>query len=88
MKRRTSYEIIFDILRVVQENGKVDKTRIMQGIYLEYTAFQKYFNYLLEGGLITKCNLDFEFYELTKDGKEVLDKLMEVNELMYHPRTE
>jgi predicted transcriptional regulator len=82
MKRRTNYEIIFEILRVVQEKGKVDKTRIMQGIYLEYRAFQKYFNYLLEEGLITKCNLDFEFYELTKDGREVLDKLMEVDKLI------
>jgi predicted transcriptional regulator len=84
MKRRTNFEIILDILRAVQEKGKVSKTLIMQGTYLDGKVFQKYFNYLLEKGLVIKCNLDFEFYELTKDGMEVLGKLMEVDRLMYH----
>lgn len=81
MKRRTKYEIILDILRFVQEMGKVDETRIMQEIYLEYRAFQKYSNYLLDKGLLKKYNLDYEFYELTEDGRKVLGKLMEVNKL-------
>ncbi len=88
MKRRTNCEIILDILRLVQEKEKVNMTQIIQGIYLESRAFQKYFKYLLDKGLITKCNLDFEFYELTKDGRGVLGKLMEVDKIMNHSRTE
>ncbi len=88
MKHRTNWEIIRDILREVQENGKVSKTRIMQGTYLESRAFQKYFNYLFDKGLITKCNTDFEFYELTEDGRGIIGKFMEVDKLMYHPRTD
>jgi predicted transcriptional regulator len=84
MKRRTNYEIIFDILKVVQENRKVYKTRIMQGNYLNYRTLQKYFHYLLDKGLITKCNPDFEFYELTEHGRGVLGKFMEVDKLLYH----
>ena len=84
MKRRTNYEIILDILKVVQENRKVNKTRIMQGTYLDGRSFQKYFHYLLDKGLITKCNTEFEFYELTEDGRGALGKFMEVDKLMYH----
>jgi predicted transcriptional regulator len=82
MKRRTKWEIILDILILVQEKEKVKETQIIQGIFLEDGAFQKYFNYLLDKGLITKCNPDFEFYELTEDGRGALDKLMEVNKIM------
>jgi predicted transcriptional regulator len=88
MKRRTDWEIVLDILRVVQEKRKVHKTRIMQGTYLDSRAFQKYFHYLLNKSLITKCNTDFEFYELTENGKGALGKFMEVDKLMYHFRTE
>lgn len=87
MKRRNKWEIILDILKLVQEKKKVNKTRIMQGTYLDGRAFQRYFNYLLEEGLITKSNNDFESYELTAEGRTVLDKLKEVNKMIY-PRQE
>lgn len=83
MKRRNKWEIILDILQLVQEKKKMSKTRIMQGTYLDGRAFQRYFNYLLDEGLIIKNNNDFESYELTVEGKTVLDKLKEVNKLIY-----
>ncbi len=83
MKRRNKWEIILDILQLVKERKKMSKTRIMQGTYLDGRAFQRYFNYLLNEGLIIKINNDFEFYELTAEGKTVLDKLKEVNKLIY-----
>jgi predicted transcriptional regulator len=83
MKRRNKWEIILDILRLVQERKKMSKTRIMQGTYLDGRAFQRYFNYLLDEGLVTKSNNDFESYELTAEGRTVLDKLKEVNKMIY-----
>jgi predicted transcriptional regulator len=83
MKRRNKWEIILDILQIVQEKKKMSKTRIMQGTYLDGRAFQKYFNYLLDEGLVTKSNNDFESYELTAEGRSVLDKLKEVNKMIY-----
>jgi predicted transcriptional regulator len=83
MKRRNKWEIILDILKIVQERKKVNKTRIMQGTFLDGRAFQRYFNYLLDEGLVTKSNTDFEFYELTVEGRAVLDKLKEVNKMIY-----
>ncbi len=82
MKRRNKWEIILDILKLVQEKKKVNKTRIMQGTYLDGRAFQRYFNYLLDEGLVTKSKNDFEFYELTSEGKVVLDKLKEVTKMI------
>ncbi len=55
----------------------------MQGTYLDGRAFQRYFNYLLDEGLVAKSNNDFEFYELTTEGKLVLDKLKEVNKMLF-----
>ncbi|VVB97663.1 Winged helix-turn-helix [uncultured archaeon] len=83
MKRRNKWEIILDILKLIQEKKKVNKTRIMQGTYLDGRAFQRYFNYLLDEGLVAKSNNDFEFYELTAEGRVVLDKLKEVNKMIY-----
>lgn len=84
MKRRTNWEIVLDILTVVQDKRKANKTRIMQGTYLDGRAFQKYFSYLLEEGLIKKSNQEFEFYEVTENGRGVLNKLKEVDKIMYH----
>ncbi len=83
MKRRNKWEIILDILRLLQEKNKVKKTRIMQGTYLDGRAFQRYFNYLLEEGLVRKSNNDFESYELTEEGRIVLNKLGEVDKIIY-----
>lgn len=55
----------------------------MQGTYLDGRAFHRYFNYLLDEGLVTKSNNNFESYELTAEGRTVLDKLKEVNKMIY-----
>lgn len=83
MKRRNKWEIILDILQLVQEKKKMSRTRIMQGTYLDGRAFHRYFNYLLDEGLVTKSNNNFESYELTAEGRTVLDKLKEVNKMIY-----
>lgn len=83
MKReRSKWEIISDILKVVREEEKAKKTRIMQKAYLDWRNFQKYFEFLLAEGFIKKCNPDPGFYEVTESGKILLNKLKEIGEIM------
>jgi predicted transcriptional regulator len=82
MKRRNKWDIILDILQLVRDKKKMSKTRIMQGTYLDGRAFRRYFNYLLDEGLVIKSSNDFESYELTAEGRTVLDKLKEVNKMI------
>jgi len=81
-KERNRWEIILDILKVTKEEKKVKKTRIMQRANLDWRNFKKYFNYLQADGFITKCYPDPDCYELTEKGKNLLQKLKEVAELI------
>jgi predicted transcriptional regulator len=77
-KGRSKWEIISDILKVWQEEGKVKKTRIMQGAYLDWRNFQRYFDLLLVEGFISKCNPGPEYYEITEKGRNLSKRLNEV----------
>jgi predicted transcriptional regulator len=81
-KERSRYEIILDILKVTKEEGKEKKTRIMHWANLDWRNFKRYFDFLQAEGFITKCNPDSEFYELTNKGKNLLQKLKEISELV------
>ena len=81
-RERSKWEIILDVLKVIREEEKVKKTRIMQKAYLDWRNFQKYFEFLLAEGFIAKCNPDPGFYEMTERGKILLKKLKEIGELM------
>ncbi len=87
MKReRSKWEVILDILRVLQEDGKVRKTRIMQRAYLDWRNFQRYFDFLLSEGFISKCNPISDHYEITENGRHLSEKLKEVDEMLGSPR--
>ncbi|VVB87551.1 Winged helix-turn-helix [uncultured archaeon] len=79
MKReRSKWEIIFDVLKVTHEERNARKTRIMQRAYLDWKNFQRYFKFLIDEGYIANCNPEFDRYELTEEGKNLLTKLREV----------
>lgn len=80
-KGRSRWDIILDMLKAVQEEDKAKKTRIMQRAYLDWRNFEKYLDFLLSGGFISKCNPD-AYYELTVKGKEMLRRLKEVDEML------
>ncbi len=77
-KDRSRWEIILDILKITQEEEKVKKTRIMYKTNLDWRIFQQYCNFLIEEGLIKKCNPENDCYMLTETGGILLNKLMEV----------
>ncbi len=80
-KERSRWEIILDVLRILQEENKAKKTRIMQKAYLDWRNFKRYFDYLLDEGFVAKSN-PYEYYELTAKGKDLLARLKEVKKLL------
>ncbi len=81
-RRRTSMEIIADMLRL----GEAGKTEIMYSANMSYFQLQKYLNFLLERGLIDKVKLGNPSvtYRVTKKGLRILrsiDALLETLDL-------
>ena len=81
-KDRSRWEIILDILNVMQKDKKIKKTRLMQKAFLDWRNFKKYFDYLLEENFIRESNSDSGSFSLTENGVELLDRLKKVNELL------
>lgn len=81
MGNRSKWEIILDILKVIEEEEKVKKTRIMQMAYLDWRNFQRHFDFLLEEGFIAECK-DPECYVVTENGQNLFKKLKEVSEIL------
>ncbi len=77
-KGRGKWEIIWDILKVVSEEKKAKKTRILHRAYLDWVNFQRYTNFLLEEELI-KFDASDKSYELSNKGRELLCKLKDIN---------
>lgn len=80
-QRRSNIEIIADMLRV-GENG-AGKTEIMYTANMSYSQIQKYLQYLVNQGFITKMNIDNTMvaYQVTDTGLKLLktiDTLMEM----------
>jgi len=82
---RSRWEIILDILKVMSgKRERVKKTRIMQNAYLDWRNFQRHFSFLQEHGFVEN-NSDPEEgtgYYLTEKGKDLLQRLKEVKEVM------
>ncbi len=81
-RRRTSMEIIADMLRL----GEAGKTEIMYSANMSYFQLQKYLNFLLERGFIDKVKLGNPSvtYRVTRKGLRILrsiDALLETLEL-------
>jgi predicted transcriptional regulator len=82
-KRRSNIEIIADMLRV-GENG-AGKTEIMYTANMSYSQIQKYLDYLVNQGFISKVNMDNTMvaYQVTDTGLKLLkaiDTLMNMLE--------
>ena len=80
-RRRSSIEVIADMLRL----GEAGKTEIMYSANMSYFQLQKYLNFLLRLGLITKVKLGNPSvtYRVTRKGLKLLrniDSILEVLE--------
>ncbi len=80
-RRRSNIEIIADMLRVGETGA--GKTEIMYSANLSYSQIQKYLDYLVNQGFVTKVNMDNTMvaYQVTDSGLKLLkaiDILMEM----------
>lgn len=78
--RRTSIEIIAEMLRLGQE--EVGKTRLMYNVNMSHTQLEKYIGFLVQGGFLrTVMNSNGVKYRVTQKGRQLLkdiDKMAEV----------
>jgi len=84
--KRGRIEIIGEILKMI-EGGETRKTRIMQGVFLGWKSFNAYMKFLLENELIKengvkKGDVVEIHYKLTDKGKKVLEKYLEISEIL------
>jgi predicted transcriptional regulator len=79
-RRRSSVEVIADILRL----GQAGKTEIMYSANMSYFQLQKYLNYLLKLGLIDKVTVGNPSitYRVTEKGLALLKSIESVLEVL------
>ena len=83
-KQRSRWDIIEDMLKVILEEGKAKRTRIMQRSNLDWRSFKRYFGFLVERGFVGSGGNagESKTYKLTKEGKDLLTKLQEVRKVL------
>lgn len=79
-KGRSRWEIILELLNIISQEKKSKKTRIMQKACLDWKNFNKYLDFLMEDDFILK-EMEEANYELTDRGRELLDRLKEVDNM-------
>lgn len=83
-KQRSRWDILFDILKVISEEERVKKTRIMQRANLDWRSFKRYFDFLVDHGFLRVADESGKrkSYTLTKKGQNLLGELQEVTEMI------
>jgi len=83
-KERSRWEIIEDMLAVLNEEKTMKKTRIMQKACLNWRDLQKYFDFLVEENFIAESNNPGTgSYEISEKGRELLKRLRHVQEILH-----
>jgi predicted transcriptional regulator len=80
IERRTRADILFDILRIIQQNqGKTKTTRILYGANLSYARLKKHLDYLIQNQFIEKKEIDRSVYfVLTEKGLNFIQEFRKV----------
>lgn len=82
---RGKWEIILDILKILEEKNQCKKTRLMQSAYLDWRSFKKYFKFLKENNYIKPLetnNSNTKDFTITENGKNLLNELKDVKKLL------
>ncbi len=82
-KRRDKFQIIQDILILLQNKGKVKPTHILYGGNLSHKRLKKYIRELEEKKLISMVNEgDRVYYQITEKGLNMISESRKVKEMM------
>ena len=79
-ERRTKADILFDILRIVQQNqGKAKTTKILYGANLSYARLKKHVDYLVQNDFLERTSPDgAAVFVITKKGLEFIQEFRKV----------
>jgi len=81
-RKRNRIEIIYDILRVIQnKGGKIKKTHLMYKANLSHNQMKLYLNDLYKKGLIENISSSSKYLiQITKKGRDFSEKYVQVRE--------
>jgi len=81
-RKRNRIEIIYDILRVIQDKGgKIKKTHLMYKANLSHNQMKLYLNELYKKGLIENISSSSKYLiQITKKGRDFSEKYVQVRE--------
>jgi len=81
-KERNRWKIILDLLKVIKDEKKAKKTRIMNKAYLDWNNFNRYLDFLLDENYIMRNLEESNVYEITDNGIYLLEKLKDVEAIL------
>ncbi|MEM1506661.1 MAG: winged helix-turn-helix domain-containing protein [Candidatus Bathyarchaeia archaeon] len=83
MKKRTRYEIYFDVLDAVRRKGAITITRLSYSVQLPVDRTKRVVNFLVSRGLLREENVgDRKVYRLTERGGAFLEALKTVRKFI------
>ena len=81
-ERRSKFEIIYDILALIQREGKIKPTHVLYKGNLSYDRLEKYIGELKDKGLIEEFKeKDKTFYRITEQGIRIVEEAKKINEV-------
>lgn len=81
-ERRNKFEIICDILALIQKHGKIKPTHILYKGNLSYDRMKSYISELEEKGLIEEVKeKDKSYYIITEKGAKLVEEAKKIKEL-------
>jgi predicted transcriptional regulator len=81
-KKRTRIEVLYDILKVIQEKGgKIKPTHLMYKANLSHNSMAKHIQDLTKGSMIKKVEMaEKNFFEITPKGRQFSSQYNQVKE--------
>ena len=79
-ERRTKADILFDILRIVQQNqGRAKTTKILYGANLSYARLKKYVDYLVQNNFLERQDANGSaIFAITDKGLDFIQQFRKV----------
>jgi predicted transcriptional regulator len=80
IERRTRADILFDILRIVQQNqGKSKTTKILYGANLSYVRLKKHLDYLIQNQFLERTQANGStLFIITEKGLNFIQEFRKV----------
>jgi len=80
VERRSRADILFDILRIIQQNqGRAKTTKILYGANLSYARLKNHLGYLIQNGFLEKGQANGStYFAITQKGLEFVQEFRKI----------